>query len=113
MRRGLAFFSELRRLDSKSSKPISAAGAGLRAPLWAGSEAFRPRPGRPGGWWIFQEPQLHLKDVAGWRGTMPRLPQDHRFELAPDWVCGVLSPDRKNRRTDTQRKPPLYHREGV
>jgi Uma2 family endonuclease len=76
--------------------------------------------GGPGGWWILQEPQLYLEadslipDLAGWRREkMPQLPQDHRFELAPDWVCEVLSPDRKGRRTDTQLKPPIYHREKV
>jgi Uma2 family endonuclease len=76
--------------------------------------------GGAGGWWILQEPQLYLgsgsviPDVAGWlRERMPRVPQDHRFELAPDWACEVLSPDRKNRRVERQQKPPLYHRAKV
>jgi Uma2 family endonuclease len=55
--------------------------------------------GGPGGWVILDEPELHLgahvlvPDVAGWRRErMPRLPTTAYFDLAPDWVCEVLSP---------------------
>jgi Uma2 family endonuclease len=55
--------------------------------------------GGPGGWWILDEPELHLgsnvlvPDLAGWRRErMPRLPDTAWFELAPDWICEVLSP---------------------
>jgi Uma2 family endonuclease len=57
--------------------------------------------GGPGGWWILDEPELHLRgghvlvpDLAGWRRErMPRLPiETAAFELPPDWVCEVLSP---------------------
>lgn len=49
---------------------------------------------------ILDEPELHLgqhvlvPDLAGWRRTrMPELPVDRAFfDLAPDWVCEVLSP---------------------
>jgi len=51
--------------------------------------------GGPGGWWILDEPELHLQgdimvpDLAGWRRErMPELPETAWFELAPDWVCG-------------------------
>jgi hypothetical protein len=47
--------------------------------------------GGPGGWWIFDEPELHLgpdvlvPDLAGWRRErMPSLPETAWFELAPD-----------------------------
>ena len=53
----------------------------------------------PGGWWILDEPEVHLSghvlvpDIAGWRRTrLPRLPDTAWFELAPDWVCEILSP---------------------
>ena len=55
--------------------------------------------GGPGGWWILYEPELHLgdhvivPDLAGWRRErMPEFPEVAAFELAPDWVCEVLSP---------------------
>lgn len=55
--------------------------------------------GGPGGWWIIDEPELHLgkqvvvPDIAGWRRErMPKLPETAWFGLAPDWVCEVLSP---------------------
>jgi Uma2 family endonuclease len=57
------------------------------------------RSGGPGGWWILDEPELHLgrnilvPDLAGWRrARLPALPETAFFELAPDWVCEVLSP---------------------
>lgn len=55
--------------------------------------------GGPGGWVLLDEPELHLggdvlvPDVAGWRRErMPEIPDVAAFELAPDWVCEVLSP---------------------
>ncbi|MEA3278788.1 MAG: Uma2 family endonuclease [Pseudomonadota bacterium] len=74
--------------------------------------------GGPGGWWILDEPALHLgadiivPDVAGWRRErMPALPDAAWFELAPDWVCEILSPS--TARTDRAVKMPIYAREGV
>lgn len=74
----------------------------------------------PGGWWIVREPEWHfgrqvlVPDLAGWRyerapGLFER--DDPFFELAPDWVCEVLSPS--TAALDRGRKLPLYHREGV
>lgn len=55
--------------------------------------------GGPGGWIILDEPELHIvgqvlvPDLAGWRRErMPEMPDVLFFELAPDWVCEVLSP---------------------
>ncbi len=52
----------------------------------------------PGGWWLLDEPELHLgghvlvPDLAGWRRErMPVIPDVAAFELVPDWVCEVLS----------------------
>jgi Uma2 family endonuclease len=72
----------------------------------------------PGGWWILDEPELHLgrdilvPDLAGWkRERMPSLPDIAYFELAPDWVCEVLSPS--TARMDRADKLPLYAANGV
>ena len=69
--------------------------------------------GGPGGWWILDEPELHLgehvlvPDIAGWRRErMPVLPTEAFFTVAPDWVCEVLSPS--SGRIDRMRKLPIY-----
>ena len=74
--------------------------------------------GGPGGWWILDEPELHLgeeilvPDLAGWRRErMPELPDTAYFTLAPDWTCEVLSAS--TRKLDLVRKRPIYAREGV
>jgi Uma2 family endonuclease len=74
--------------------------------------------GGPGGWWILDEPELHLAehivvpDIAGWRRErMPELPRDTFITITPDWVCEALSPG--TARFDRTRKLPLYARLGV
>ena len=74
--------------------------------------------GGPGGWWIIDEPELHLgedilvPDLAGWRRErMPDYPETAYVTLPPDWVCEVLSVS--TRRLDLQEKRPVYAREGV
>ena len=74
--------------------------------------------GGPGGWWILDEPELHLgpdvlvPDLAGWkRERMPQRPDTAYFPLAPDWVCEVLSPS--TTRLDRTRKLGVYARERV
>ena len=74
--------------------------------------------GGPGGWWILDEPELHLgedilvPDIAGWRRErMAELPDTAYFALAPNWVCEVLS--ESTRRLDLHEKRPVYAREGV
>ena len=74
--------------------------------------------GGPGGWRIFFEPELHLKDdivvpdLAGWRlEQMPTPPTDTFVTLAPDWVCEVVSPS--TGRHDRTKKLPIYARAGV
>jgi Uma2 family endonuclease len=75
-------------------------------------------PGGSGGWWILFEPELHfgadvlVPDLAGWRRErMPVLHNVAYVELAPDWVCEVVSPS--TARIDRVRKVPIYAREGV
>jgi Uma2 family endonuclease len=72
----------------------------------------------PGGWWILHEPELHLgddvvvPDVAGWRREhVPVLPDAPWFDVAPDWLCEVLSPSTET--TDRGRKLRIYAREKV
>ena len=74
--------------------------------------------GGPGGWWILDEPELHLgsdvlvPDVAGWRKIrMPHLPETAYFPVAPDWVCEILSPSTAV--IDRSKKLAIYAREGV
>ena len=82
------------------------------------SPPFDRGRGGPGGWWIIDEPELHLgedilvPDLAGWRRKrMPDYPQAAYFTLPPDWVCGVLSP--ATRKLDLHGKRPVYARAGV
>ena len=79
---------------------------------------FQRGRGGPGGWWILDKPELHLAgdvlvpDMAGWRRErMPTMPKTAAFELAPNWVCDVLSP--ATARLDRSRKLPAYARAGV
>jgi len=76
--------------------------------------------GGPGGWWLIAEPEVHfirdqevtVPDLAGWRRErMPSIPEDHRFEVVPDWVCEILSPSTAKK--DRVVKLPLYARYGV
>lgn len=85
---------------------------------------FDDDPGQPGGWVLLLEPELHVgpkpdklvPDIAGWRRD--RLPAavfaddaSGAIEVAPDWVCEVLSP--RTERTDRGTKMRIYRREGV
>jgi Uma2 family endonuclease len=75
--------------------------------------------GGPGGWWILPEPGVELPgspefspDVAGWRRErLPELPSDESIQVAPDWICEVLSPS--TRGYDLIKKRPFYARIGV
>ncbi len=82
--------------------------------------AYHRGRGGPGGWWIIVEPEVHfirdtevlVPDIAGWRRErLPRVPQDQRFEGAPDWICEVLSPSTAKK--DRVIKMPVYARYGV
>jgi Uma2 family endonuclease len=67
----------------------------------------------PGGWVFLSEPELHLgphvlvPDIAGWhRERLPALPKTAWIEVAPDWVCEILSPS--TRRFDRTDKFAIY-----
>jgi Uma2 family endonuclease len=83
-------------------------GASLLPPFQRGKDG-------PGGWWIISEPEIHfvrdvvvaVPDLAGWRRErMPGLPEDHRFEIVPDWACEILSPSTAKK--DRAKKLPLF-----
>lgn len=79
---------------------------------------FRRGQGGPGGWWILDEPELHLgssvlvPDLAGWRRERLANPAEHTsFTLPPDWVCEVESPS--TRRLDRGLKLQTYAEHGI
>lgn len=81
---------------------------------------FQKGRGGPGGWWIIDEPEIHfvrdkevaVPDLAGWRRErMLKIPEDHRFEVVPDWICEILSPSTASK--DREIKLPLYAKYGV
>lgn len=85
---------------------------------------FDDDDGTPGGWVILDEPEIHLgprpdklvPDLAGWRRARmpdalgPEIGPAH-YEVAPDWVCEVLS--ERTERIDRGKKMRIYRREGV
>jgi Uma2 family endonuclease len=96
---------------SLHARAASRLGAELGGPFDVGR-------GGPGGWVLLDGPELHLHgdvlvpDLAGWRRTrMSELPDAAAFELAPDWVCEILSPS--TAATDRAEKLPVYAREHV
>ena len=82
--------------------------------------ALGPRFGRrsggrwPGGWWfatevqiLFARGQLFRPDVVGWlRERVPQRPMGTPITVVPDWICEILS---TNRRNDLVRKKRVYH----
>jgi Uma2 family endonuclease len=103
-------------LNPRPGGPHTAAASALGEEL---GPPFKRGRGGPGGWIILDEPELHLgqdilvPDLAGWRRErMPLVKSDQSyFELAPDWLCEVLS--EKTRKLDRSRKVPCYAATGV
>jgi len=80
--------------------------------------AFQRGRGGPGGWWIVDEPEIHLgrdvvvPDLAGWRKSrLAAIPPEPFFTLAPDWICEVLSPSTAS--FDRVKKMRVFAREAV
>lgn len=88
--------------------------------LSAHVDPFDRRPGgsAPGGWWFATEVDVFFDaantfrpDVIGWRRErVPRQPEEVLVKVRPDWVCEILS---TNRRNDLVRKKRVYHRHQV
>lgn len=79
---------------------------------------FRQGHDGPGGWIFIDEPELHLgpqvvvPDIAGWRRErLNTYPETHYFELAPDWICEVLSASTERR--DRTVKSRIYAEAGI
>jgi len=88
----------------------AAAASALNAAIF---DPFRRGKGGPGGWVILVEPELRLKgdipvsDLAGWRRErMPTSPDSASIDIAPDWICEVLSP--ATAAMDRADKLPIY-----
>ena len=96
----------------KHARASSTLGGELEGP-------FNRGRGGPGGWILLDEPEVHfdqdvlVPDLAGWRRErMPELPIDKAYlELAPDWVCEVLSPSTSG--IDRGSKRSVYAKHGV
>lgn len=102
--------------NPRPASPHAKAATGITASVYPFDGD--PSGGHPGGWWILAEPELHLHgdvvvpDIAGWRrNRMPEFPDVAAFELAPDWVCEVVSP--RTAGLDRVKKMALYAREHV
>ncbi len=75
--------------------------------------------GGPGGWWILDEPEIHLQrdilvpDLAGWRlDVHPGIKGKRNYHtIPPHWICEVLSPSTAG--IDRVKKLPIYAREKV
>ncbi len=91
----------------RHSAAASALGGLLSGPLQFGN-------GGPGGWTFLVEPELHLvarskplvPDIAGYRRERGISVDVPYFEVAPDWVCEILSPS--NAARDRAKKMPRY-----
>ena len=88
---------------------------------------FQKGRGGPGGWWILDDPEVHLDadvlvpDIAGWRRErMPTMPETAWLGIAPDWALrGPLplhrprGPGGEDAHLRTRRgQPPLAGRPG-
>lgn len=97
-------------------------GAQVRIARRLGPYDRRPGGRWPGGWWFATEVEIQLSDtevfrpdVVGWRrermAELPsELPSEVPIQIRPDWVCEILS---TNRRNDLIKKKRAYHRNEV
>ncbi len=74
--------------------------------------------GGPGGWIFMTEPELHfgedvtVPELACWKlERMSAMPPKAYIEVAPDWLCEVLSPSTE--KYDRGDKREIYARAGV
>jgi Uma2 family endonuclease len=92
-------------------------GAQIRLARWVGPYD-RGGGSSPGGWWFASEVEVALATsqvvrpgVAGWRRErLLALPAEVPVRVRPDWICEVLS---TNRRRDLVTKKRAYHAHDV
>lgn len=121
----LAIPEERRRheiIDGELVEKEAASGrhGGAQGRLFRKLDPYDRRPGGrwPGGWWFATETEVQLApdevfrpDVVGFRRErMERLPSEVPILVRPDWVCEILS---SNKRNDLIKKKRAYHRHGV
>jgi Uma2 family endonuclease len=77
----------------------------------------QPPSGGPGGWWFMTEVEIRFgeeicrPDLVGWRrDVVAQRPRGKVIEQLPQWICEVLSEDKRN---DLVRKKHIYHRHHV
>lgn len=93
-------------------------GAQVRLSRHLGPFDRRPGGRWPGGWWfateveiLLEDAQVFRPDVAGWRRErLAALPADVPISVVPDWVCEILS---TNKRNDLIKKKRAYHHHRV
>lgn len=105
-------------VSPRPASPHAHATSGIGADILGPFHRDRGAPPTPGGWWLLREPELHygddvlVPDWAGWRRErLPVLRDVPYFELAPDWICEIVSPS--TGRLDRSRKMRVYARQGV
>jgi Uma2 family endonuclease len=83
-------------VSPRPRRPHAHSGSSMGAEL---VPPFQFGRGGPGGWFIYDEPELHLgnhvivPDLAGWKKErLAGMFDEHRFTVPPDWVCEILSP---------------------
>jgi len=89
-------------------------GAQVRIARQLGPYDRQPGGRWPGGWWFATEVEVALAntqvfrpDLAGWRRErMIVLPAEVPIALRPDWICEILS---TNKRNDLIKKKRAYH----
>lgn len=78
---------------------------------------FQKGIGGPGGWVFVDEPEVKfgsdilVPDLAAWRQDRFVVPERNYYEIAPDWVCEVLSASTERR--DRTIKKRIYAVGGV
>jgi len=93
-------------------------GAQVRLARRLGPYDRKPGGRWPGGWWfateveiLFDELEVFRPDVAGWRRErLAELPSEVPISVRPDWICEILS---TNKRNDLIKKKRVYHRHHV
>ena len=93
-------------------------GAQHKLSVFTGPFDRRPGGRWPGGWWFATEVDVYFDtantlrpDVLGWRRErVPERPRGVPVLARPDWVCEILS---TNRRNDLIKKKRVYHRHQV
>jgi Uma2 family endonuclease len=99
-------------------RPMPRHGFATNALSYEITGPFQKGIGGPGGWVFSDEPELHLHghvivpDMAGWRRErMPFVPPTAYLDIAPDWVCEVLSASTEAHDRTSKRR--IYADEGV